>query len=54
MLGEIETDIEKYKIALNDKDKQLVDLEKFAKSYKKWISKSGKRKQRIKRIYNNK
>ena len=28
MLGEIENDIEKFKIALNDKDKQLVDLRK--------------------------
>ena len=26
MLGKIENDIEKFKIALNDKDKQLVDL----------------------------
>ena len=32
MLGEIENDIEKFKIALNDKDKQLVDLGKLLKA----------------------
>ena len=31
MLGKIENDIEKFKIALNDKDKQLVDLGKLLK-----------------------
>ena len=31
MLGKIENDIEKFKITLNDKDKQLVDLGKLLK-----------------------
>ena len=34
ILGEIENDIEKFKIALNDKDKQLVDLGKLLKAAK--------------------
>ena len=54
MLREIENDTEKLKIALNDKNKQLIDLEKLLKGCKKWISKSCKRKQTIKIIYNNK
>ena len=34
MLGEIENNIEKFKIALNEKDKQLVDLGKLLKTAK--------------------
>ena len=34
MLGEIENNIEKFKIALNEKDKQLVDLGKLVKTAK--------------------
>ena len=34
MLGEVENDIEKSKIALNDKDQQLVDLGKLLKATK--------------------
>ena len=34
MLGEIENNIEKLKLALNNKDKQLVDLGKFLKAQK--------------------
>ena len=34
MLGEIENSIEKFKIALNDKDKQLFDLGKLLKTEK--------------------
>ena len=47
MLGEIENDIEKFKIALNNKDKQLLNLGKFLKAGKKWISKSSKRKKQL-------
>ena len=32
MLGEIENDMEKFKIALNDKDKQLINLGKLLKA----------------------
>ena len=32
MVGEIENDMEKFKIALNDKDKQLIDLGKLLKA----------------------
>ena len=53
ILSEIENDIEKFKIGLKDKDKQLLDLAKLLKAAKKGISKSSKRKQTIKRIYNN-
>ena len=53
ILGEIENDIEKFKIGLKDKGKQLLDLAKLLKAAKKGISKSSKRKQTIKRIYNN-
>ena len=34
MLGEIENDIEKFKIALSDKGKQLFDLGKLLKTVK--------------------
>ena len=34
MLGEIENNIEKFKIALNEKDKQLVDPGKLVKTAK--------------------
>ena len=34
MLDEIENDIEKFKVALNEKDKQLVDLGKLLKAAK--------------------
>ena len=34
MLGETENDTEKLKIALNDKSKQLIDLEKLLKAAK--------------------
>ena len=53
MLGEIENDIEKFKVALNEKDKQWL-IQENTKSCKKRILKSSKRKQTIKRIYNNK
>ena len=39
MLVEIENDIEKFKIALNDKDKQLVDLGILVKAAKTIIKK---------------
>ena len=35
ILGEIENDIEKFKVVLNDKDKQLLDLAKLLKAAKK-------------------
>ena len=53
MLGEIENSIEKFKIALNNNDKQFFYLEKLLKAAKKRISKSSERNQTIKRIYNN-
>ena len=54
MLGEIENYILnlKFKIALNDKDKQLVDLRKLRKAAKSKYQKVLKKKQL--REYNNK
>ena len=42
MLGEIKNDIEKFKIALNDIDKQLVDLGKLLKAAKNEYQKVAK------------
>ena len=56
ILGEIKSDIEKFKIALNDKDKQLLDLAKLLKTAKKEyqkVVKKKKKKKTIKKIYNN-
>ena len=55
MLGEIENYILnlKFKIALNDKDKQLVDLRKLRKAAKSKYQKVLKKKKQL-REYNNK
>ena len=46
ILGEIKNDIEKFKIALNDKDKQLLDLAKLLKTAKKEYQKVVKKKKK--------
>ena len=48
MLGEIEKDIEKFKIALNKKDKQLVDLGKLLKASKIEYQKAVKENKQLK------
>ena len=47
MLGEIENDIEKFKIALSDKDKQLFDLGKLLKTVKNEYQKVVKEKKQL-------
>ena len=54
ILGEIENDVEKFKIALNDKGKQLLNLAKLQKAAKKEYQKVVKKKKKtIKKIYDN-
>ena len=48
ILGEIKNDIEKFKIVLNDKDKQLLDLAKLLKTAKKEYQKAVKKKKKKK------
>ena len=48
ILGEIKNDIEKFKIVLNDKDKQLLDLAKLLKTAKKEYQKVVKKKKKKK------
>ena len=49
MLGEIENNIEKFKIALNEKDKQLVDLGKLLKTAKNKYQKVVKENKRLRK-----
>ena len=49
MLGEIENNIQKFKIALNEKDKQLVDLGKLLKTAKNKYQKVVKENKRLRK-----
>ena len=49
MLGEIENNIQKFKIALNEKDKQLVDLGKLLKTAKNKYQKVVKENKQLKK-----
>ena len=52
MLEEIEHDIEQYIKTIETKNSHLLDLKNYLKSIKKQLSRSNKRKQAIKTIYN--